>query len=133
MVTDRACIFCMIIPCSKTYSLVSRSYVKVKVIYQGQKPLTFFIIVEWLIIELSYFTCIFLVVKPILCYQGQGHLSRSTGKVTFKINGCYYLLFHRCSLFQICSSLKLNSSKFYESFHNLYNHGPHLILFKEPL
>ena len=29
------------------------------------------------VIELSYFTCVFLVVRPFLWYKGQGHLSRS--------------------------------------------------------
>ena len=50
-----------------------------------KKTLTFARTFEWYMIELSYFTCVFLVVRLSLLYQGQGHLTRSNIKVTSSI------------------------------------------------
>ena len=46
---------------------------------------------KWSVIQLSYFTCVFLGVRPFLWYQGQDHLprSRSNIKVTLSAkNSC---------------------------------------------
>ena len=90
MVSDRAFLFHMMcVPCVETFSLVpkSRSSVKVKVTYQGhikkKETLTLALTSKWKVIELSYFECVFQLVTASLCYQGQGHMSKSNIKVTF--------------------------------------------------
>ena len=80
MIHDRAFIFYIFIPRGKTLSLGSRSRssVKVNVKYQGhikKKKKNLAITFEWYVIELLYFTCVFLIVRPFLWYQGQGHQS----------------------------------------------------------
>ena len=47
---------------------------------------------EWLVIELSYFACVGLLVRPFLWYQCQGHISglRSNIKVTFFKKDVHY-------------------------------------------
>ena len=42
-----------------------------------QKTVTLGITFEWQMIQLTYFTRVFLVVQHFLCCQGQGHLSMS--------------------------------------------------------
>ena len=37
------------------------------------------------LIKLSYFTCVFRLVRPFLQYQGEGHLSRSRSNITVTV------------------------------------------------
>ena len=95
MISDRAFVFHMCIPCI-TYSLVPRSSVKIKIKYQV-------LMVNY---TLSYFTYIFIVVRPFLCCQGHLSSLRSNIKVTLKKETAKkkkastgYILFHRYILF----------------------------------
>ena len=37
------------------------------------------------LIKLSYFTCVFRLVRPFLRYEGEGHLSRSKSNITVTV------------------------------------------------
>ena len=77
-----------------------------------QKTLTLVITFEWQVIELSYFICVLLLVRYFLWYQGQGHLSKCSTKVTlfekWLLRGTF--IFHKHILFSIFSSAVLGEN-----------------------
>ena len=79
----------MCIHWGKTFSLVPRwrSCIKVKVRCQGYifstTTLTLKITFEWQEVELSYFTCVLIVIRSFLWYQSQCRLQRLNIQFTF--------------------------------------------------
>ena len=84
----------MCIPCGKTslchqdQGHLSRSGSHIKITFYT-KTLGLAKTFDWLLIELSYFKCVYLGVTPFLWHQGQGHVLKSNIKATiFKHGSC---------------------------------------------
>ena len=81
----------------------------------------FAITFEWSVIELSYFTFVFLV-RLFLLSQCQGYLSRSRSNIKVKFFGKWLLVFHKHSFFDIEFSMRF----MHFTARLLYEHAVHL-------